>query len=250
MTKRVLIAGATGGIGQACAHLYASQGYSLMLTGRDQVKLDSLQQNLTDTYSVQVETAILDVNQIDDFKPAFMQVQKRLSGLDVLVNCAGSLYESSLMTSKIEDIQQQLQQHLTSSILLAQFASRFMARNKTGGSLVFISSVVAMQGSPGQSVYACAKSGLLGLTKSLAKELGSQQIRINLVEPGFIETPLVKHYSQEKRAQIASQTCLKRLGKAQDVAELIGFLTSDAASYITGQSFAVDGGLTLSNGSS
>ncbi|MCU4674752.1 SDR family oxidoreductase [Catenovulum sp. 2E275] len=248
MAKRVFITGATGGIGKACARLYAAQGASLMLTGRDSTKLSELKSQLEDEFAVKVETAILDVNQVDDFKPAFMQVQKQLAGLDILVNCAGTLYESSLMTSKIEDIQLQLQQHLTSSILLAQFASRFMVRNTHGGSMIFISSVVAMQGSAGQSVYACAKSGLHGLTKSLAKELGTQQIRVNLVEPGFIETALVEHYSQDKKQQIAEQTCLKRLGKADDVAQLILFLTSDAASYITGQNFAVDGGLTLTNG--
>lgn len=255
MSKRVLITGATGGIGQACAALCAGQGFSLMLTGRDESKLEALKYKLLQTYStdqttIQIETYVLDIGitdhrQTELSKSLFIKIQKSLGGLDAVLYCAGSLFESSLMTSKLEDIQQQLQQHLTSSIVLSQLASRLMMRNKNGGSLVFISSVVAHQGAAGQSVYACAKSGLSGLTKSLAKELGPQQIRVNMVEPGLIETNLVAHYETDKKQKIASQTCLKRLGTADDVANLMLFLISDTAGYITGQSFAVDGGLTI-----
>lgn len=255
MSKRVLITGATGGIGQACATLCAELGFSLMLTGRDENKLETLKQSLLKTYpaqshSIYIDTHLLDIGVTDSQqnelnKALFIKIKKSLGGLDAMLHCAGSLYESSLMTTQLNDIQQQFQQHLTSSILLAQLASRLIMRNASGGSLVFISSVVANQGAAGQSVYACAKSGLSGLTKSLAKELGSQQIRVNMVEPGFIETGLVAHYEQNKKQKIADQTCLKRLGKAQDVANLMLFLISDGSHYITGQSFAVDGGLTI-----
>jgi 3-oxoacyl-[acyl-carrier protein] reductase len=119
-----------------------------------------------------------------------------------------------------------------------------MARQQRG-SIVLLSSQVAAQGSPGQAAYAASKAALEGMARSLAKELAASGIRINTVAPGFIETDLVAHYDDGQRQQLAAQTALGRLGKADDVAALAAFLLGDGAAYITGQTLAVDGGLTL-----
>ncbi|WP_016956757.1 SDR family NAD(P)-dependent oxidoreductase [Catenovulum agarivorans] len=243
--KTILITGASGGIGFASAKLLARAGYSLILHGRNADKLAEVKaQLLTTNSAIRIEYLTADLAETDVVASLFKQVQQFKLPLYGLVHCAGSLYEAPLMMLKPVEIHQQLQLHVTSAIELAQYASRFMLRQKQG-SIVFVSSVVANQGAAGQSVYAAAKSALSGLTKSLAKELGAQGIRVNCVSPGFIQTELVAHYNEQQQQSLQQQTMLKRLGQADDVAELIEFLLSDKASYITAQEIAVDGGLTL-----
>ncbi|MER2492166.1 SDR family NAD(P)-dependent oxidoreductase [Catenovulum sediminis] len=243
--KSILIVGATGGIGSHTAKALAKQGYGLIISARNLDKLESLKAELLQLGAAGVECFVLDLQDSSAIKGLFQFIQKQVKHLYGLVNCAGTLHESPLMMIRPDDIQAQVNLHLTSSILLAQYASRLMVRNKQGV-IVFLSSVVAAQGASGQALYAACKSSLFGLTKSLAKELGGQNIRVNLIEPGFIETELVAHYSDEQRAELKQQTALKSLGQADDVAQLISFLISSKARYITAQNIAVDGGLALS----
>ncbi|KMT66608.1 SDR family NAD(P)-dependent oxidoreductase [Catenovulum maritimum] len=240
----VLITGATGGIASSTAKCLAAQGYSLFLQSRNQAKLAELCREIKAEYPVLLECSHLDINHPDNVKTIITDINKLKVNLFGLVHCAGDMLETPLLMLKPEQIQQQLSIHLSSAIVLAQYASRLMSRNKLG-SIVFISSIVAHQGSAGQSVYAAAKSGLFGLTKSLAKELGKLNIRVNSVSPGFIETGLTEHYNAEQKQQICQQTCMQRTGKAEDVAAAISFLLSDKASFITAQDLAVDGGLNL-----
>ena len=176
------------------------------------------------------------------------QVNKSLSQLTCLIHCAGSLTQGSLTTLRASDIDQQFNLHLKSSLLLAQLSSRLMLRNKQSNNecaMVFVSSVVADQGAIGQILYSAAKSGLHGMVKSMSKELGVHNIRVNAVAPGFIDTDLVASYTPEQRETLVQATSLKRLGCSNDVAKAIGFLASEQASYITGHILAVDAGLTL-----
>ena len=244
MNQSVLITGASSGIGNACAHWFANKGCQLMLTGRNEEKLIRLCDELTQRYQINCVYYVGDLNDSATIKPLFQKINKTFNGLDKLVHCAGNLVQGSLAMIREDEIDQQFNLHLKSSLLLAQLASRLMLRNKQG-TMVFVSSVAANQGAAGQVLYSAAKSGLHGMVKSLAKELGSFNIRINAVAPGFIETPLVSDYSPEQRHILSQATCLKKLGQAEDVANAIGFLTSQQASYITGQILAVDAGLTL-----
>lgn len=244
MSKRVIITGASSGIGKATALLLASQGHQLFLHGRDVKKLKALQSELTNQHQCICQIFTADLSDSSTIKPLILAAKKALSGIDILIHCAGSMAQSSLATIKEEDIDQQFNLHLKSSLLLAQLSSRLMMKNQQS-SMVFVSSVVANQGAIGQALYSAAKSGLHGMVKSLSKELGSYNINVNAVAPGFIETELVQNYSPEERKKIAEKTSLKRLGEPKDIANTISFLSSDQASYITGQVITVDAGLTL-----
>lgn len=244
MIKRVLITGASNGIGKACAYWFANQGWQVFLHGRDKERLNELATDIRKKHSLDCQYFIADLTDSSSIKPLIQKANKALNGLDSIVHCAGSMVQAPLAMTTESDIDQQFSLHLKSSILLAQLASRLMIRNKQG-SMVFVSSTVANQGAVGQALYSAAKSGLHGMVKSIAKELGPFGIRINAVAPGFIETDLVVSYSTEQREKLAQATSLRRLGSTEDVATAIGFLASDQASYITGQILPVDAGLTL-----
>ncbi|WP_206484770.1 SDR family oxidoreductase [Thalassotalea sp. G2M2-11] len=240
----VLVTGAYGGIGTAVCHQYLQQGVTLVISGRNSQKLNALHETLAKQYKNPIVSLISDNNEPEQITALFKDIHQTFKRLDVFVHCAGSLYEAPVMMSKYQDIVETIQSNLTSSILLAQQASKLMMRTKFGV-ITFFSSVVAQQGAQGQSVYAAAKSGLEGLTKSLARELGGMGIRVNAIAPGVIDTPMVAHFSVEQKKQLAEKTVLGRLGSAEEIANVACFLSSPQASYITGQIIAVDGGLVV-----
>jgi 3-oxoacyl-[acyl-carrier protein] reductase len=240
----VLITGAYGGIGKAACFSYAKNATRLFITGRDQDKLDALSVELTDNFPITVDAIATDVNDNLQVKALFQHIAKATKRLDVLLHCTGTLTQQPLMMSRFEMIQQEIATNLTSSVIFCQYASKLMMRNKQGV-ITLLSSIVASQGSAGQSVYGAAKAGVEGLVKSLSKELGSVGIRINAVAPGFIETALVEHFSSEEKTVIANKTSLGRLGNVDDIVPVFQFLSSNSARYITGQVLAVDGGLVL-----
>ena len=162
--------------------------------------------------------------------------------LDVLVSNAGIARDQLLMRMKRDDWDAVLSTNLTATFLLAQAAMRPMLKQK-GGRIIAISSVVGQTGNAGQSNYAASKAGLIGLTKSLAKELGGRGIRVNAIAPGYISTALTDALPEAARAAILAQTPLGRLGEPADVASAVRFLASDAAGFVTGHVLAVDGGL-------
>jgi len=248
MSQSVLITGASGGIGQACAHWFANEGWHVYLQGRDEAKLQQLCNELKQSYSTLCHYYCADLTDSSTIKPLFQQMSQNIkqqeSSLSAVVHSAGTMKQASLAMVTEQDIDQQFNLHLKSSLLIAQLASRLMIRKKQGA-MVFISSAVASQGAIGQVLYSAAKSGLHGMIKSLAKELGAFNIRVNAVAPGFIETDLVKDYSQQQRQKLAEATCLNKLGQADDVAKAIGFLASESSSYITGQTLPVDAGMSL-----
>jgi len=240
----VLITGANGGIGRATCFEYAAQGDTLFITGRNQEKLTHLANELKQVYQVTVYAIVADVTDNIQLNDLFKAIVKKEKRLDVLVHCAGILTQSPLMMTRIDDIQATIATNLTSGIALSQLASKLMMRNKSGV-IILISSIIASQGSSGQSVYGASKAGLEGLVKSLAKELGTAGIRINAIAPGFIDTALVEQFSPDDKVVIANKTCLKRIGQVNDITPVIQFLSSSDAGYITGQTIAVDGGLAL-----
>ena len=238
-----LITGATGGIGLAIVKRLAQHCAVLIINSRDKEALQKIEQQCNSIGAVIIPLAF-DVSDASAVKKAFAYIFKHYKRLDILVNCAGIMPQQALMTTSPETLQQIFSVNTFGSFYCAQYASRLMAREQRGV-IINISSVVAQQGAAGLVAYAASKSALKGLTASMAKELGSQGIRVNSVAPGFIETDLVAHYSAEQRHQLANKTALGRLGSADDVAALVEFLVSDGASYLSGQTLTVDGGIQL-----
>ncbi|WP_419147784.1 SDR family NAD(P)-dependent oxidoreductase [Pseudoalteromonas 'SMAR'] len=240
-----VITGGSSGIGLALANnIVSTQPDTVLLVARDEKKLFSAKEQLHNQGLSEVLTFTADVTETDDIQALLKYILQLKLPVANFVHCAGTIYEAPLMMSRESLIDNQYQQHLKSAILLCQGISKLMARSKRG-SIVLVSSIVASQGIPGQSVYAAMKSALHGFIASLSAELGGMNIRVNGVAPGFIETPLVEHFSSEKKQQLIAATALKRLGKPEDVADVIAFLLSEQSRFITGQVIAVDGGLKL-----
>ncbi len=232
-----LITGASRGIGAACVQQLQQAGHQLVLVARDSAAL----QALAAPGDLVISTDLCDENQI---LGCFRQVQQQFGRLDHLVNAAGIMQDSALALTKSSSLAAQFQLNVNATFLCCQLASRLMLRQKRGN-IVNFGSKVGESGSSGQAAYCASKAAVSGLSKALAKELGPQGIRVNVVAPGFITTALTAHYSDAARSQLVAQTALRRLGTAADVAAVVGFLCSDAAGYVTGQVLAVDGGLVL-----
>ena len=226
-----LITGASRGIGAACVRQLQQAGHQLILVARDEAALAALA-------APDDMVIVADLNDEAQIFACFQQVQQHFGRLDHLINAAG------VMLTKSTSLAAQLQINVTAAFLCCQLGSRLMLRQKRGN-IVNFGSKVGENGSSGQAAYCASKAAVSGLSKALAKELGPQGIRVNVIAPGFIDTALTAHYSETQRSQLVSQTALRRLGTAADVAAVVGFLCSDAAAYVTGQVLAVDGGLVI-----
>jgi 3-oxoacyl-[acyl-carrier protein] reductase len=232
-----LITGASRGIGAACVRQLQQADHQLILVARDEAALATLA-------TPDDMVIVADLNDESQIFACFQQVQQHFGRLDHLINAAGVMQDSPLMLTKSASLAAQLQINVTAAFLCCQLGSRLMLRQKRGN-IVNFGSKVGESGSSGQTAYCASKAAVSGLSKALAKELGPQGVRVNVVAPGFIDTALTAHYSETQRTQLVSQTALRRLGTAADVAAVVGFLCSDAAAYVTGQVLAVDGGLVI-----
>ncbi|MGY5796104.1 SDR family NAD(P)-dependent oxidoreductase [Rheinheimera faecalis] len=240
-----LITGASRGIGRATAMALAKAGHELILVARD---VAALQQVQTDCQALGALVSIhaVDLTDRDAVTALFRLLQTRLQdkALSNLVHCAGQMQDSLLTMTRLTDLDKLMALNVGATVQLCQLASKLMVRHKAGH-LLLLSSKVAESGSAGQALYAASKGAVSSLVKSLAKELGPTGIRVNAVAPGFIETDLTAHYSEDKRQQLTAQISLRRLGQANEVAAVIQFLCSNDARYITGHILAVDGGFSL-----
>jgi 3-oxoacyl-[acyl-carrier protein] reductase len=230
--RSVLVTGGNRGIGLAIARDLAEQGHQVAVTHRGSGAPEGL-------FGVQAD--VTDTEQVD---AAFKLVEEHQGAVEVLVSNAGLTDDTLLMRMSDEQFERVINANLTGAYRVAKRASRGMLRGKWGR-FVFISSVVGLSGSAGQANYAASKAGLIGLTKSLAKELGGRGIRVNAIAPGYIATELTDALPDQAREAILGGTPLGRLGEPADVARAVRFLCSDAAGFITGDVLAVDGGLGI-----
>jgi 3-oxoacyl-[acyl-carrier protein] reductase len=243
--RSALITGASRGIGRAIAIEFANAGAELALLGRDVAALEETRAACREVHpSGKAEIIQADLT---DAAAATTAVEKTLGWygrLDFAIANAGQSADGLILRVRAEDVDRLIDVNLKSAVFLAQAAAKPMLRQK-GGSIVFISSIVGLIGNAGQSVYALTKAGLLGLAKSLAKELGSRGVRVNAVAPGYIETAMTSAMPEAAKAQYLNTIPLGRPGTPEDVSGVVRFLCSDAAAYVTGQTLVVDGGLVM-----
>jgi 3-oxoacyl-[acyl-carrier protein] reductase len=241
-TPVALITGASRGIGRAIAVDLARHGYDVALIGRD---LAALQESEAEVLTARADTKVailaVDVSDGAAVEAAVAKVIATLGRIDVAVANAGQAIDGLIMRFKAEDLDRILSVNLKSAFYLSAAVAKPMLKQRSG-SIVFVSSIVGLGGNAGQSAYAATKAGLLGLTKSLAKELGSRNVRVNAVAPGLIETAMTAELPESARNAFLNGIALGRPGTPEDVAGVVTFLSSDAARYVTGQTIVVDGG--------
>ena len=238
--KTALVTGASGGIGAAIAAALYAQGAKLVLSGTRMDKLTAL----ADSLGERAHAVPADLR--DPAAPdALVAAAEAAAGpLDILVNNAGFTKDMLALRMKDEDWQAVLDVDLTAPFRLARAAMRGMLRRRAGR-IIGIASIVGATGNPGQANYAAAKAGLIGMTKALAQEVGARGITVNIVAPGFIETPMTDALSAEQRTKLAERIPLGRLGQPDDVAAAVVYLASGEAAWVTGATLHVNGGMAM-----
>jgi 3-oxoacyl-[acyl-carrier protein] reductase len=238
-----LITGATRGIGEAIAVAAAENGSDVALWGRNEELLQKTKRRISEL-GRKAEAYRVDVTRQTEVDEALKNVLKDFSRLDFLVNNAGITKDNLLLTMKPEEWDQVLQTNLYGVFYCTKAVLRTMMKQRYG-KIVNISSIAGITGNPGQTNYSASKAGMIGFTKSLAKEMGKRNICVNAVAPGMIETEMTHNLPEELKKQYLESIPLGRFGKVEEVASLVIFLLSSASDYITGQVLAIDGGLQM-----
>jgi 3-oxoacyl-[acyl-carrier protein] reductase len=238
--KNALVTGSTRGIGRAIADALSESGARIAVVGRDLARAEEAASAIGND----AKGFAADVGDTAAVTKLVADVEKAFGSIDILVNNAGITRDNLVMRLKDDDWDAVQNANLRGAFAAIRAASRGMMK-KRAGRIINIASIVGLIGNKGQANYAASKAGLIALTKSVAKELGSRNILVNAVAPGFIETEMTAAMTPEARSALGQQIALERLGSVQDVAAMVAFLASDLASYITGQVFVVDGGMVM-----
>lgn len=243
-SKKALITGATGGIGRAIAETLAQQGADLVITGTRESILNEVAEQLKNDFNVQVIPMVCHLTDAQAVDSLFENAEKALGHIDILINNAGITRDTLLMRMKDEDWASVLDINLTSVFRLSRAAIKTMMKRRYGR-IINISSIVGTTGNPGQANYCASKAGMVGFSKALAQEIASRNITVNCVAPGFIETAMTEELPETVRAKILSAIPQGKIGNVKDIAFAVAYLASNEASYVTGQTLHVNGGMTM-----
>ena len=238
--RTALITGASGGIGSAIAKNLSQQGAHVILHGTRAGRLEELASEIGTNVSV-VTANLSDREAVGGL---VSEAAKSTGAIDILVNNAGITRDNLFMRMKDEEWDDVLEVNLTSSMLLCRSAIRAMMKARWGR-IISISSIVGVTGNPGQTNYAASKAGMIGFSKSLAAEVASRGITVNVVAPGFIETPMTDELTDEQKQKLLGNVPAGRLGSSQEVAAAVSFLASEEAAYMTGATLHVNGGMAM-----
>ena len=238
--KNVFVTGSTRGIGLAVAHKFASLGANVVLNGRSEIS-DELLSQFAD-YGVTVLAISGDISNGDDAKRMVAEAIEKLGSVDVLVNNAGITNDKLMLKMTEEDFDRVLKINLTGAFNMTQAVLKTMSKARQGA-IINMSSVVGLMGNIGQANYAASKAGLIGFTKSVAREVAGRGVRVNAIAPGFIESDMTDAIPEKMKDAMIAQVPMKRIGQAEEVADVAVFLASQE--YLTGQTIAIDGGMTM-----
>ena len=240
--RTAFVTGASRGIGKSIA-LDLGKNFKVIVgfsNSKDKANKVVDEINKSGGESLAVQLNIGDRTSVDN---AFLEIEEKYDHVDILVNNAGITKDNILPRMKDEEWNDVIQTNLTGNFYTSQRAIKKMIKNKWGR-IIFISSVVGISGNQGQANYAASKAGLIGLSKSISREVGSRNITSNVIAPGYIETDMTSFIDSENKENIIEQLSIKRMGKPEDIANMVSFLSKDESEYITGQVIPIDGGLT------
>ncbi|APT57599.1 3-oxoacyl-[acyl-carrier-protein] reductase [Roseomonas gilardii] len=238
--KAALVTGATGGIGAAIARALHAQGAEVALTGRRESELSALAEALGERVTV------IPADLSDPEAPAALveKVEAELGGLDILVNNAGLTRDGLALRMGDKDWSDVLEVDLTAPFRLARASLRGMMKRRAGR-IVSIASIVGVTGNPGQANYAAAKAGLIGMSKSLAQEVATRGVTVNVVAPGFVKTAMTDALNEAQKGAIMGRIPMQKMGLPEDIAAAVAYLASDEAGWVTGQTLHVNGGMAM-----
>ena len=242
--KTALVTGASGGIGSSIAYALARQGARLALSGSNGSKLRTFREQLIEEVGgdhVEITCNLSDKTQVEELVPATIDT---LGKIDILVNNAGITRDNLALRMKDEEWDEVIKINLEASFRLMRAAARPMMKARHGR-IVSITSVVGTTGNPGQMNYAAAKAGLTGMSKSLAQELASRGVTVNCVAPGFIRTAMTGELPEAQKEALNARIPMGRMGEGEDIGAAVAYLASDEASYVTGQTLHVNGGMAM-----
>lgn len=244
MNKVAFITGATRGIGRQIAITLAKEGFDIAINYRKENEDLIETKKLVESQNVKCFTVQGDVSSFEDSERMVKDIIEEFNHIDILVNNAGITKDMLLMRMKKEDFESVIGVNLVGTFNITKNVIPYMMKNRSGR-IINVSSVVGISGNAGQTNYSASKAGIIGFTKSLAKEVGSRNILVNAVAPGFIETQMTDVLKEEVKEEISKTIPLKRMGTVEDVANVVKFLASKDSSYITGQVINIDGGMLM-----
>mgnify|MGYP001425577917 FL=1 len=240
--KTAFVTGGSRGIGKAIAIELGNNFHVVVGYSNSEDKANDVVKDIISSGG-SASTVRVDISNSESVDEAFTSIEKDYTSVDVLINNAGVTKDNILPRMKKDEWLEVIQTNLTGSFYTSQRAVKPMMKNKWGR-IIFISSIVGLSGNQGQANYAASKAGLIGLAKSISKELGSRNITSNVVAPGYIETDMTSFLDDQNKENIIEQLSIKRIGKPEDISNVVSFLCTEESEYITGQVIPVDGGLS------